>query len=409
MSGQLPHSFAIGPHITAMRWPWLRVLVLSSSLTFAPAPEAVAALPFQYSPHVDLINQGEAVHYFEEKFYEGNRGCLSEAELLEVDRLRERAFKEPVLALAAAQVLYMFAWFRPSGQILRNNIVAAAQLFERSIGVSRCSPDSSEWADWACDIRWMHAALLYNWLGETERDATLGQSFTARGYELLAGLRQVPRYAAVANGWVSPLHVSFNSVKFPGRPSRPIWNTDKVAVGRFLEENHHVFKAELEAILNDPRDLYRELLRHDPSREHLATPGGWETVRIVRYHHWYDVFCEMAPRTCELIKTRPEINECSFMNVNYVKLNPGTHLKPHFGNGPRLSAHLSVIAPEPLRAGMSVAGERVLWIEGKAIIFDDTYPHAVSHWGKQPRYVMLVWFCHPCDETNPHGQICPDE
>ena len=69
----------------------------------------------------------------------------------------------------------------------------------------------------------------------------------------------------------------------------------------------------------------------------------------MRYHHWYDLFCEMAPRTCQLIKTRAEIMNCQFMNVNYVKLNPGAHLKPHFGNGPRLSAHLSVIAPEPLK------------------------------------------------------------
>ena len=29
--------------------------------------------------------------------------------------------------------------------------------------------------------------------------------------------------------------------------------------------------------------------RIDPSREHLATPGGWDTLRIVRYHHWFDV------------------------------------------------------------------------------------------------------------------------
>jgi len=73
-----------------------------------------------------------------------------------------------------------------------------------------------------------------------------------------------------------------------------------------------------------------------------------------------------------------------------------------------LSAHLSVIAPEPLRAGMTVGSERVLWMEGKAIIFDDTYPHMVSHWGKLPRYVMLVWFCHPCDKNNEHEQTCPE-
>ncbi len=28
--------------------------------------------------------------------------------------------------------------------------------------------------------------------------------------------------------WVSPLHVSLNAVKFPGRPTRPIWDTQKV-------------------------------------------------------------------------------------------------------------------------------------------------------------------------------------
>lgn len=374
----------------------------------AAAPEPLP-LPFDVHPQIDVYNQVPAVEYFEEKFYHENRKALTEEDLHEVDLLRDRAFKEPVLALAAAQVLYMFAWFRPTGQVIRRNIVAAAQLFELSIATSLCTADSEQWLDWACDIRWMHATMLYHWLGETEGDLLLGQTFKSKAYELLGGLRAVPRYAGIIMNWVSPLHVSLNAVKFPGRPTRPIWDTQKVAVGRFLEENHHVFKADLEAILADPRGLYRELQRLDPQREHLATPGGWETVRIVRYHHWYDLFCEMAPRTCELIKTRPEINKCQFMNVNYVKLNPGTHLKPHFGNGPRLSAHLSVIAPEPLRAGMSVASERVLWMEGRAVIFDDTYPHCVSHWGVQPRYVMLVWFCHPCDETNDHGQMCPSE
>merc|ERR1712187_342421 len=221
------------------------------------------------------------------------------------------------------------------------------------------------------------------------------------------GLPQIPRYANVAGLWKSPLDINFNALLFPGKPSLPIWDTSSLPIGTFLEDSHHIFKAELQEILNDPRDLFSVLMRHDPSREHLGTPGGWDTVRIVRYHHWYDLFCEMAPRTCELIKSRPEIANCNFMNVNYVKLHPGAHLKPHFGNGPRLSAHLSVIAPEPLKAGMSVGTRRVLWVEGKAIIFDDTYPHSVSHWGTVPRYVMLVWFCHPCDGNNAHGQKCP--
>lgn len=54
-----------------------------------------------------------------------------------------------------------------------------------------------------------------------------------------------------------------------------------------------------------------------------------------------------------------------------------------------------------------VADRKLLWVEGEAILFDDTYPHMVSHWGEQPRYVILVWFCHPCDGGNPHNQTCP--
>jgi len=366
-------------------------------------------LPFEYSKDFDLLNQQTAVQYFEDKFYTENRGCLLNEELQEVDSLRERAQGDSVLALAAAQVLYMFAWFTPTGDVIRSNILAAAQLFEQSISASSChvarSPE--DWVDFACDVRWMHAALLFNWLGQTDSDNELRQSFLGKAQEMMRGLQRLSRKPLASNWWTSPLHINFNSYIFPGKPSRPIWETKSLPMGTFLEEAHPVFKAELEAILNDPRDLFKELQRIDPSREHLANRGKWETVRIGRYGHWYDLFCQMAPETCALIKTRPEIVNCKFMNVNYVKLNPGAHLKPHYGNGPRLSAHLSVIAPEPLRAGMTVGDVQVLWVEGKAVLFDDTYPHAVSHWGSQPRYVMLVWFCHPCDEGQDHKQECP--
>jgi hypothetical protein len=335
---------------------------------------------------------------------------LSDGDLEQVEGLRQQALQEPVLALAAAQVLYMFGWFRSTGEVIRGNVVASAQLFERSISAGSCGSDTPKeaWHDNACDMRWMHSALLYRWLGDTEGDAEQGRAYREKAQQLSQGMRLAAAHAEAGKLWSSPLHLNFNSMIFPGKPSRPIWNTQEVGMGRFLEENHHIFKAELEAILNDPRDLFGQLVLLDASREHLASPGSWDTVRVVRYHHWFDLFCEMAPLTCELVKTRPELTSCSFMNVNYVKLNPGAHLKPHFGNGPRLSAHLSVIAPEPLRAAMQVGTERVLWLEGKAIVFDDTYPHSVSHWGVLPRYVLLVWFCHPCDTGHRHGQECPD-
>jgi len=287
--------------------------------------------------------------------------------------------------------------------------VTSAQLFERSIAVGRCDDQRSveEWLEGACDIRFGQAAILYNWLGETDTDAAQGQAYRDRAYGLLEYLKGVPRYAGVAKSWASPLQINFNQLRFPGAPSRPFWDASKVPLARFMEENFHIFKAELLAIVNDPRNLYEVLRREDGSVESLATPGGWDAVRIVRYGHWFDLFCEMAPRSCELLRTRPELVNCPYVNTNYYKLYPDSHLKPHFGNAPRLTAHLPVIAPEPLRSGITVGTEQALWVEGKAMVLDDTYPHAVSHWGKEPRYVLATWFCHPCDDSTDHKQTCP--
>lgn len=367
--------------------------------------DRAVAFDFQYSLEYDLYNQGEAVKHFEKRFY-ANGGSLSDEELAEVDFLRRQAVQEPILALAAAQVLYMFGWFRSTGEVLRANVRASAELFEQSISVANCSTEllAKDWTENACDIRWMHAAMLYDWLGRTEKDPKLKSSFLAAGQAMADGLRITGRYAGVSDKWVTPQHMSYNSVIFVDKLSKPIWPHDQVPLGKWLEEKHAEFKMELDAILREP-GLFEELMAADPSREHLGSPGGWDSIRVVRYHHWYDAFCSIAPRTCELVKERPEIIKCPFMNVNYMKLHPGAHLKPHFGNGPRLSAHLPVIAPEPLKAAMSVGTERVLWVEGEATIFDDTFPHSVSHWGAQPRYVLLVWFCHPCD-WHEHGQRC---
>jgi len=46
---------------------------------------------------------------------------------------------------------------------------------------------------------------------------------------------------------------------------------------------------------------------------------------------------------------------------------------------------------------MVVGGETVTWEEGKAIVFDDTYVHSARNDGNVSRYVLVVWFCHPCD------------
>lgn len=380
----------------------------------APTAGAVASVPFQFSEHDDLTNQELAISYFEGKFYNAeNRWSLQAEHLAEAHALGQAALEVPSLALGAAQVLYLFAWYRRTGEIIRESVALAARLFELSAAAAGCSPEvpTEAWLQLACDLRVGQAMLLDSWLGETDADEQQGRLYTERAYALLDFLKSVPRFADVSRSWSTPLHMNFNQFRYGNPESRPIWDNAEVPLAGFLEDNFHTFQEELRAIIEHPGgDLYEALRKADGSIESLAPPGSWDAIRVVRYGHWFDAFCAAAPRSCALLRSRPEIADCPYVNTNYYKLHPAGHLKPHFGNAPRLTVHLAVIAPEPLRSGISVGPEFRLWTEGKAMVLDDTYPHAVSHWGKEPRYVLASWFCHPCDTNNNPGPdaYCPD-
>lgn len=356
------------------------------ALVLAPglAQDAVLQVPFAYSQD-DLGNQEAAMTYFETRYYNNeNRWSLGQKDLADAVAMARLAFQEQSLALGAAQVLYLYAWFTRAGDIMRDNIVLSAQLFEISINYAGCSRDlpTEYWLQLGCDIRFGQPAILYAWLQETEPSGSAVTSiYRERATQLLEYLKTVPRFADAGKTWTSPWDMNFNQLRYPDIPAKPIWNASKVPLAVFLEENYGTFRSELEGIINavDVEDGYEAIRRADVSVESLSTPGGWDAIRIVRYGNWNEAFCSFAPKTCALLKTRKELVNCPYVNTNYYKLFPGAHLKPHFGNAPRLTAHLAVIAPEPLRSGISVGPAQSLWIEGKSMVIDDTYPHSVSH------------------------------
>merc|ERR1711924_185873 len=121
-------------------------------------------------------------------------------------------------------------------------------------------------------------AMLYNWLSQTEDNPEASEALYARGQQLLDGLKKVPRYSKVSHRWRSPWHINFQSLRFPDDPSWPLWSNSRLPIAQWLEENHHIFKAELQAIIDAPDDIYGQLRRADGSRECLASPGGWEVL-----------------------------------------------------------------------------------------------------------------------------------
>lgn len=204
-----------------------------------------------------------------------------------------------------------------------------------------------------------------------------------------------------------PHAVNFNADYFPAVVARqgPVWRNplQDVPLARLFEENYPVIRAELDAILAEDGTFTRldEMTRN---AETQFGPRGddWLTAYMVRGAQWFDAVCAHTPRTCELLRSRPELADChkAGSGAGFLRMRPGGRLKPHFGNAPRITVHLGLIVPEHGELHMNVGYETVKWQEGRAFVFDDTFIHTVTHNGVEPRYVMLAWICHPCDAEN---------
>ncbi|KAL3821772.1 hypothetical protein ACHAXA_000271 [Cyclostephanos tholiformis] len=101
------------------------------------------------------------------------------------------------------------------------------------------------------------------------------------------------------------------------------------------------------------------------------------------------------PQTLHIIETQcPHrmAGRCGFGSVYFSKLGRNTKVKEHCGpTNVRLRCHLPLIVPPPsrdktrrsrLRVGLADVNEEVLeWVEGKPILFDDSFLHSATHHG----------------------------
>jgi len=142
--------------------------------------------------------------------------------------------------------------------------------------------------------------MLYDWLALTElQDTERRDAFVRKAKELFSDSQvALVGFSKGKSCYLTePRHWNYNTRYYPHWPSWPIWDVQQVPLAQFLEANYAVFREDLERILDI--GWYEELRKADGyGREHLATPGGSETVVIVRYGVWNDVLCEIVPRRC---------------------------------------------------------------------------------------------------------------
>jgi aspartate beta-hydroxylase len=135
-----------------------------------------------------------------------------------------------------------------------------------------------------------------------------------------------------------------------------------------------------------------EALERENLRASGATPS-WTGYYFYRYGERRAANCDDCPRTARALDPLPLSRIPKHgPEVLFSVFAPGTHLLPHRGvTNTRLVGHLPLIVPED--CALNVAGEIHRWVEGRAVVFDDTYEHEAWNRSARTRVVLIfdIW------------------
>eukprot|EP01046_Picozoa_sp_COSAG06_P022173 COSAG06_NODE_1702_length_8663_cov_5.483652_12_plen_477_part_00 len=107
------------------------------------------------------------------------------------------------------------------------------------------------------------------------------------------------------------------------------------------------------------------------------------------------------PRTTALLAGIPAVAglaEAGLGEALFSSLAPGSKLKPHCGGSNlRLTCHLTLVLGSG-ESGIICGGEKRTWEQGKCLVFDDSFEHAVYHNEPEPAAVAAAEAAdHPCN------------
>lgn len=140
--------------------------------------------------------------------------------------------------------------------------------------------------------------------------------------------------------------------------------------------------------------------------ENLREIGDWRQFNLYIRGKKIEENCRRVKITCGLIDQITPAKTNKRGQVKFSIMSPGVHVHSHCGpTNCRLRAHLGLKIPEgPL---IRVQNDTRKWIEGKFIIFDDSFEHEVWNNGNELRLVLIVDLWHPDLKESIKRQLTP--
>ena len=214
------------------------------------------------------------------------------------------------------------------------------------------------------------------------------------------GIDQVPaRFAEalrIASGKQQVYLQEPTSFYFPGLPQIPWYSNDMFPWVAELEAAVPQMRAEIEQALLDEQGLepYVQEEAKRASRGHsLLNDARWSAFHLFRDGERVEENARRCPLIIRLLELLPipRIKHRSPMALISI-LKPGTHIPPHHGMiNTRLICHIPLVVPPGCR--LRVGAETREVIEGKTMIFDDSFEHEAWNDGDAVRAVLLfeIW------------------
>ncbi|MBL8708818.1 MAG: aspartyl/asparaginyl beta-hydroxylase domain-containing protein [Rhodospirillaceae bacterium] len=176
----------------------------------------------------------------------------------------------------------------------------------------------------------------------------------------------------------------FGQQSLIGAPS--VWPSDVFPSVRPLEENWHLIRRELDALLVQ-RDLLPPFQTISRDQRRIAKGDRWKTFILVGFGSWSLRSVRRCPETARLLAGIPDL-QTAFFSI----LAPGYHIPPHRGITRGLvRVHLAVKVPtDGQKCRIRIDRDEHHWQEGKCLVFDDTFEHEVWNETDEERVVLLL-------------------
>jgi aspartyl/asparaginyl beta-hydroxylase (cupin superfamily) len=99
----------------------------------------------------------------------------------------------------------------------------------------------------------------------------------------------------------------------------------------------------------------------------------------------------LCPKTCAMLDQVPDLFQAFFSILDAGKSIP-PHVAPYRGY---LRYHLGLKVPKANPPALHIAGQKHVWQEGKAILFDETFRHEVVNKAEETRVILVIDVLRP--------------